>query len=161
MPMHRPHSQWIPQYWLLVSPTTDRPRIPCFDKQLYQLLCNTSWRTDYRRETTEGGSCNPAPMGIVPTSDNMPSIRIASPSNNAVLAANADITLLLRSRNFRDGFVVNSNANFLAAPQQLHASGTVIGHYHIVIERLDALNSTAVNDCSDLCLFQDRHRRQC
>jgi hypothetical protein len=84
----------------------------------------------------------------------MPSIRIASPSNNAVLVANADMTLLLRSSNFRDGFVVNSKTNFLAAPQQLDASGTVIGHYHIVIEQLDSLNSTAVNDVRTFAFFK-------
>jgi hypothetical protein len=93
-------------------------------------------------------------MGIAPAWDNLPSIRIISPSNYAVLVANAEITLLLRSINFHDGVVVNSDTNFLAAPQQLDASGTVIGHYHIVIEQLDALNSTAVNDVRNFTFFK-------
>ncbi|KAJ7481039.1 hypothetical protein B0H11DRAFT_2157784 [Mycena galericulata] len=100
-----------------------------------------------------GGSCNPAPMGQIPSVENLPSVRIYEPSNGLTVAANTTIPLTLFVNNLHSGVFVNPAENFLSAPQQLDSTGNVLGHYHVVIEELDALNTTFPTDSQNFVFF--------
>lgn len=88
------------------------------------------------------GSCNPAPMGIIPSSDNMPSAKFTFPQNFGTLKANQSFTVQMAIKNMEAGFFVNADENYFAAPQQVNAQGQVKGHSHIVIEKLSSLQQT-------------------
>ncbi|KAK1222427.1 hypothetical protein PQX77_014760 [Marasmius sp. AFHP31] len=100
------------------------------------------------------GSCNAAPMGIIPSIDHIPSLKFQFPLNNAVLAVNDPFTIRLGVNNLATGNFVNSQTNYLAAPQQVDSSGLVLGHTAIVIEQLDSLNQTAPTDPSRFSFFK-------
>ncbi|KAI9614438.1 hypothetical protein H4Q26_009594 [Puccinia striiformis f. sp. tritici PST-130] len=74
----------------------------------------------------DAGSCNPTPMGSIPSKEHMPSVRIIGPSPDDVIPP----TLLSMI------FYVPANTYYLA-PQQLNKNGLIKGHSHITIERVD------------------------
>ncbi|KAJ7453075.1 hypothetical protein FB451DRAFT_671382 [Mycena latifolia] len=98
-------------------------------------------------------SCNPAPMGLIPSTDHLPSVRILQPPNLTTLKTNTAIGLELSVSNLHTGVSVNPATNYLAAPQQLDSTGDVLGHYHVVVEELDALNSTIPADIQKFVFF--------
>ncbi|KAJ7907305.1 hypothetical protein B0H13DRAFT_695752 [Mycena leptocephala] len=100
-----------------------------------------------------GGSCNPAPMGLIPTSGNLPAVLINQPTKGTTIAANTTIPLEFFVNNLQSGVVVDVATNFLSAPQQLDSTGNILGHYHVVIEELDALNSTVPTDARNFAFF--------
>jgi len=100
------------------------------------------------------GSCNPAPMGLIPSTDNMPSAKFVFPTNNAVLNANATFNITLAVSNFDSGNFVNADTNYFAAPQQLSPQGQVVGHAHAVVESISALNQTTPTDPNTFVFFK-------
>jgi hypothetical protein len=88
------------------------------------------------------GSCNPAPMGEIPSSDNMPSCKFTNPKNLDTIKANTAFTIEMAIKGMQTGFFVNAEQNYFAAPQQLNAKGQIQGHSHVVIEAIKALDST-------------------
>ena len=102
----------------------------------------------------KSGSCNPAPMGAIPSISNMPSAKFVSPSNLAIIPANKTFQVALAIRGLETGFFVNSNANWYAAPQQLNmTTGNIMGHSHIVIEKLDNLTQATPTDPTKFAFF--------
>ena len=100
------------------------------------------------------GSCNPAPMGVIPSSDNMPSSKFTFPKNLGTLKANQTFTIEMAIRNMQTGFFVNADDNYFAAPQQVNAQGQIQGHSHIVIERLTALDQTIPTNPKNFVFFK-------
>jgi len=100
------------------------------------------------------GSCNPAPMGSIPSISNMPSAKFVSPLNFATVKANTAFTVTLAIQGMETGNFVNAQQNYFAAPQQLNAQGQIIGHSHIVIEALTSLTQTTPNDPSKFAFFK-------
>nr|VWO96546.1 Siderophore exporter MmpL5 [Ganoderma boninense] len=101
------------------------------------------------------GSCNPAPMGVIAASTNMPSSKFVFPANGATIAADTDFTIQMAVRNLATGNFVNAAQNFFAAPQQVDAgSGNIKGHSHVVVELLPSLNSTAPTDPTKFAFFK-------
>ena len=43
----------------------------------------------------QGGSCNPTPMGDIPSVDNMPSVKFQFPPNGGNVAANTEFTIVM------------------------------------------------------------------
>ncbi|KAG2109615.1 uncharacterized protein F5147DRAFT_635006 [Suillus discolor] len=102
----------------------------------------------------QGGSCNPAPMGAIPSTSNMPSAKFVSPNNLAVLPANTTFQVTLAIRGIETGFFVNPDTNYFSAPQQIDpTSGQIQGHAHIVIEALQSLTQTTPTDPSKFAFF--------
>ncbi|KAF7364045.1 hypothetical protein MSAN_01063200 [Mycena sanguinolenta] len=99
------------------------------------------------------GSCNPAPMGLIPTVNNMPSVLITQPAKGATLQANTTFSLQLLVANLETGVFTSFTSNFLSAPQQLNSAGLILGHFHVVIDPLDALDSTFPTDSLDFAYF--------
>ncbi|KIM62196.1 hypothetical protein SCLCIDRAFT_25130 [Scleroderma citrinum Foug A] len=74
------------------------------------------------------GSCNPAPMGAIPSTSNMPSAKFVSPSNLAIIPANTTFQVALAIKGLETGFFVNPDTNWYAAPQQLNmTTGNIMG----------------------------------
>ncbi|EIW53275.1 uncharacterized protein TRAVEDRAFT_133194, partial [Trametes versicolor FP-101664 SS1] len=92
------------------------------------------------------GSCNPAPMGIIASTANMPSTKFIFPQPNATVTANADVTIQLAVRNLETGHMTNVRSTFLAAPQVVNGVGDVQGHVQVVIESLASLDQVSLTD---------------
>ncbi|KAH0838625.1 hypothetical protein J3R83DRAFT_6948 [Lanmaoa asiatica] len=102
----------------------------------------------------KNGSCNPAPMGAIPSTSNMPSAKFVTPVNFAVIPPNATFQITLTVRNLATGYFVNPDTNYLAAPQQLDpTTGLIQGHAHVVIEALESLNQTTPTDPTQFAFF--------
>ncbi|KAL4068379.1 hypothetical protein V8B97DRAFT_1975370 [Scleroderma yunnanense] len=102
----------------------------------------------------KSGSCNPAPMGAIPSTSNMPSAKFVSPSNLAVIPANTTFQVALAVRGLETGFFVNADTNYYAAPQQLNmTTGNIMGHSHVVIEQLDNLTQATPTDPTKFAFF--------
>jgi hypothetical protein len=102
----------------------------------------------------ETGSCNPAPIGTIPSTDNMPSSKFTSPANGDTIAANQAFTVSMAIQNMQTGNFVNAQENYFAAPQQLNGQGQIIGHTHVVIETLSDLGQTTPTNPKQFAFFK-------
>jgi len=100
------------------------------------------------------GSCNPAPMGIIAASTNMPSAKFQNPKNGDVIEPNQSFTVSLAIKHLETGHFVNADTNYFAAPQQTNGGGDIQGHSHIVIEKLSALDQTDPTDPTQFAFFK-------
>ncbi|KAF9527727.1 hypothetical protein CPB83DRAFT_855530 [Crepidotus variabilis] len=100
------------------------------------------------------GSCNPAPIGAIPSVDNIPSSKFESPLNFDTIKAGQSFTVVMNIKNMETGFFVNAQANYFGAPQQLNGQGQVKGHSHIVIEKLDSLKQTTPTNPKVFAFFK-------
>lgn len=100
------------------------------------------------------GSCNPAPMGDIPSSANMPSAKFQSPKNGDTIASNTAFTISMAIKGMETGFFTNAAASYFAAPQQLNSQGQIQGHSHVVIEKLSALDQTTPSDPTKFAFFK-------
>ncbi|KAI0666871.1 hypothetical protein C8Q78DRAFT_427541 [Trametes maxima] len=100
------------------------------------------------------GSCNPAPMGVIAATTNMPSSKFQNPKNGDKIAANKDFTIQMKIAHLETGHFTNAQANYFAAPQVVNAQGDIQGHSHVVVEKIDALDSVAVTDPSKFAFFK-------
>jgi len=57
-------------------------------------------------------------------------------------------------QNLETGNFVNANENYFAAPQQLNALGTIIGHTHFVVEAINGLADTAPTNPQTFAFFK-------
>jgi len=101
-----------------------------------------------------GGSCNPAPMGQIPSTTNQPSCKFTFPKNFDTIEANKDFTVKMAIAGLDTGFFVNALANYYSAPQTLNAQGQIKGHSHVVIEKLTSLSQTTPNDPNQFAFFR-------
>ncbi|KAG2075291.1 hypothetical protein BDR04DRAFT_91849 [Suillus decipiens] len=105
-------------------------------------------------QQVKSGSCNPAPMGAIPSISNMPSAKFVTPNNLAVLPANTTFQVTLAVKGIQTGFFVNADTNYFAAPQQTDpTSGQIQGHAHFVIEALQSLTQTTPTDPTKFSFF--------
>ncbi|KAM5531094.1 hypothetical protein V8D89_015259 [Ganoderma adspersum] len=117
-------------------------------------FCATTNKAITNGQQIKEGSCNPAPMGEIASFNNMPSSKFLSPTNNAKVAANKDFTIQMAIKNLETGSFVNPNTNYFAAPQQVNAQGNIKGHSHVVVEKIDAIDSTTVTDPTKFAFFK-------
>jgi hypothetical protein len=100
------------------------------------------------------GSCNPAPMGLIPSTANLPSAKFVFPTNFATIQANTNFTISMAVAGFETGNFVNAQQNYFAAPQQLNAQGQIIGHSHVVIEQITSFQQTTPTDPTKFAFFK-------
>ncbi|TFY72247.1 hypothetical protein EVG20_g755 [Dentipellis fragilis] len=100
------------------------------------------------------GSCNPAPMGVIASTNNMPASKFVFPKNMQTVKANSKITVQMAINNLETGNFVNANSNYYSAPQQVNAQGNVVGHSHFVIEKLDAIDQTKPTNPGTFAFFK-------
>jgi len=108
--------------------------------------------TDGKQVTT--GSCNPAPIGTIPSVDNMPSSKFVFPKNGGSVTPNTAFTIQMAVKNLATGNFVNAQANYFAAPQQLNGAGQIVGHSHVVVEQLTAIDQTTPTDPRKFAFFK-------
>ncbi|KAJ7748499.1 hypothetical protein DFH07DRAFT_923476 [Mycena maculata] len=100
------------------------------------------------------GSCNPAPIGLIPAVDKMPSAKYLFPTNGATIAANTAFNATLNINNLVTGVFTNAALTYFAAPQTLDSTGLIIGHSHMVIEALTSLDQTTPTDPQKFAFFK-------
>jgi len=100
------------------------------------------------------GSCNPAPIGLIPSVDHMPSAKYLFPKNNSTIKANTDFDAKLNVLNFHTGVFTNAQKTYFAAPQTLDSQGLIIGHSHMVIETLTSIDQDTATDPTKFFFFK-------
>lgn len=93
-------------------------------------------------------------MGSIPSSAKMPSAKFTNPKNGDTIAANTAFTISMAINNLETGNFVNAEENYFSAPQQLNGQGVIIGHSHVVVETLQALDQTTPNDPTKFAFFK-------
>jgi hypothetical protein len=104
----------------------------------------------------ESGSCNPAPIGVIPSTEKMPSSKFTNPKNGDTIPSGADFTISMAIKNLQTGNFVNAKKNYFAAPQQLNGGGTIVGHSHVVVEKLSGLDQTTPTNPKEFIFFKVR-----
>ncbi|OAV96672.1 hypothetical protein, variant [Puccinia triticina 1-1 BBBD Race 1] len=106
-------------------------------------------------QSTHNYSCNSIPMGMIVAPDQMPSCKFKHPHNLSKLKANKSFDIVLEIKKMVTGHFVNPNTSYYAAPQQLsNKTKEVIGHAHVVIQRIPSLKSTSVPDPRKFVFFK-------
>jgi len=100
------------------------------------------------------GSCNPAPIGLIPSTDNMPSAKFSFPANFGTIKANQTFTIEMNIQNLETGHFVNAQENYFSAPQQLNAQGQIQGHSHVVVEQVTSLTDANPSDPRKFAFFK-------
>ncbi|THV05553.1 hypothetical protein K435DRAFT_646895 [Dendrothele bispora CBS 962.96] len=108
--------------------------------------------TNGKQVTT--GSCNPAPLGVLPSVNNMPTSKFIFPKNGAVIQTGEIFTITMAVQNIELGNFVNAQENYFAAPQHLNADGQIIGHTHVTIDPIKSLGDTAPTDPKNFSYFK-------
>ncbi|KAI0771049.1 hypothetical protein BD413DRAFT_493228 [Trametes elegans] len=88
------------------------------------------------------GSCNPAPMGVIASTNNMPSSKFINPKNFGTIKSNTTFTIQMAINHLETGHFVNAQENYFSAPQVVNSQGDIQGHSHVVIDRLSAIDQT-------------------
>jgi hypothetical protein len=101
-----------------------------------------------------GGSCNPAPMGVIPSKDRMPASKFVFPKNGGTVPVNQTFTIQMKIKNLETGNFVNAQQNYFSAPQQLNDQGLIRGHSHVVIQQIPAFDSTEILDPEVFAFFK-------
>ncbi|KAJ7139556.1 hypothetical protein C8R44DRAFT_727594 [Mycena epipterygia] len=100
------------------------------------------------------GSCNPTPIGLIPSVDKMPSAKYNFPKNGDTINANVAFNATLNVANFHTGVFTNAQKTYFAAPQTLDSAGLIIGHSHMVIETLTSLDQITPTDPKKFFFFK-------
>ncbi|KAJ7857601.1 hypothetical protein B0H13DRAFT_2237689 [Mycena leptocephala] len=100
------------------------------------------------------GSCNPVPIGSIPSTANMPSAKFTFPQNMATIAANVPFNISMELKNMQAGSFTNAQKTYFAAPQFLNSGGQIVGHAHFVVEALSAIDQTAPTDPQKFVFFK-------
>ena len=101
-----------------------------------------------------GGSCNNAPMGVIPSVDNMPSAKFISPQNFATFPRNQNITVQIAISHLETGWFTNPLKTYMTSPQDVNMSGDVLGHSHVTVDALTGFNQTTPTDPRNPAFFQ-------
>jgi len=102
----------------------------------------------------KGGSCNPAPMGVLAPSTNMPSSKFVSPKNLDTIKSHTTFEIKMAIKHLETGHFTNADTKYYAAPQRLNSANDIMGHPHFVIEQLSSVTSTVPPDPSKFVYFK-------
>lgn len=93
-------------------------------------------------------------MGVIASTNNMPSAKFQFPQNMGTVNANTNFTVKLAIDHLATGNFVNADANYFSAPQTVNSQGDIVGHSHIVIEQLKSLTDTTPLNPSQFTFFK-------
>jgi len=97
-------------------------------------------------QQVHGGSCNAAPIGVIPSVDNMPSAKFIFPPNFAAVQANETFSIKIAINHLDTGWSTSSQTSYMSAPVVVNAGGDVMGHVHVVIEHVTGFGQTTPTD---------------
>jgi hypothetical protein len=100
------------------------------------------------------GSCNPAPMGVIAATTNMPSSKFVSPVNGQDFGVNTAFDIKMAVNHLQTGNFVNAAANYYSAPQQVNGAGDIIGHTHFTVQDVGSITSTTPLDPTVFAFFK-------
>jgi hypothetical protein len=100
------------------------------------------------------GSCNPAPMGIIPSQDKMTASKFTFPLNLDTIRANTAFTITMKIQGLATGNFVNAEENYYSAPQQVNGDGLVLGHSHVVVQSMNSLRDAEPLDPTVFAFFK-------
>ena len=100
------------------------------------------------------GSCNPAPMGVIAATTNMPSSKFVSPVNGQDFGVNTAFDIKMAVNHLETGNFVNAAANYYSAPQQVNGAGDIIGHTHFTVQDVGSFTSTTPLDPNVFAFFK-------
>ncbi|KAL0567571.1 hypothetical protein V5O48_014422 [Marasmius crinis-equi] len=101
--------------------------------------------TNGQQRRSGGSSCNPIPIGAIPSSDATPSFKFASPKNFDRLDPGKPFMIKLNYKNMVIS-MTDPRIRYLSAPQRLDSNGMIRGYARVVIEALTSLNQTNPTD---------------
>ena len=93
-------------------------------------------------------------MGQIIAQAKAPSCKFTNPKNGDTIKADTTFTMTMAIKNLVTGNFVNAQKSYFAAPATLDGSGILIGHSHVVIEKLDALDSVTPADTTKFAFFK-------
>ncbi|KAL8347473.1 hypothetical protein RB601_003099 [Gaeumannomyces tritici] len=127
------------------------------DSQNFINFCKGRTTTDGKQNTA--GSCNPIPLGRIPSTSQMPSAIITRPGHGARLAAGASVQVTVAVRKLDAGYLVNPAVAYYTAPQDLDDRGRIQGHLHVTVQRLaGGYGAAAPPDPTDFVFFKGLDR---
>lgn len=85
-------------------------------------------------------------MGRILAVDKMPTSKFVFPKNGETIKANSGFTIRMAIKNLQTGSFVNPTTNYYSAPSQTTADGTLIGHSHVVIQKMTSKSQTTILD---------------
>ncbi|KAJ7157846.1 hypothetical protein C8R43DRAFT_367587 [Mycena crocata] len=100
------------------------------------------------------GSCNPAPIGLIPSTANMPSAKFTFPKNFATIPALEPFTISMALQGMEAGHFTNAQKTYFAAPQFLNGKGQIVGHAHFVVEAINSLDQITPTDPKKFVFFK-------
>lgn len=125
---------------------------PTSDPANFINVCAGQTLTNGRQLTT--GSCNGIPMGRIPSTSNMISAIILHPLPTSTIPANTTFPITVQTRNLHAGFLVNPTTNYYTAPQELDEAGKILGHCHVVVQKLGDLNTVSPPLATEFVFFK-------
>lgn len=84
----------------------------------------------------------------------MPSAKFIVPKNGDSFVENTPFTISMAISNLGTGNFVNADENYFAAPQQVNAQGLIVGHSHVTVDFLNALDQTTPTDPKNFAFFK-------
>ncbi|KAK4163984.1 hypothetical protein QBC43DRAFT_211850 [Cladorrhinum sp. PSN259] len=115
-------------------------------------FCSSHTLTNGKQITS--GSCNPIPLGRIPSTEHMVSSLITFPSSSTPVPALRTFNVTILTRGLSAGYLVNPSANYYSAPQDLDSStGEIKGHCHVTIQSLLG-NGEMPLDARDFVFFK-------
>lgn len=93
-------------------------------------------------------------MGVIPSVDNIPSAKIIFPPNFEALAKNSTFTVQVAVNHLETGWFTNPDTTFLSAPVVVNANGDVMGHSHVVVEKLSGFGQTTPTNPMSFVFFK-------
>jgi len=104
--------------------------------------CLTTNLANTEGKQSNNPSCNSAPIGVIPASTKVPSLRFQSPVNQQTLRARQPITFQIKVNNFEAGNQVNLDTNYLTAPQTLNGAGLIKGFVTVACDARTSFQDT-------------------
>jgi len=93
-------------------------------------------------------------MGRILAVDKMPTSKFAFPKNGETIKANTGFTIRMAIKNLQTGNFVNPTTNYYSAPAQTAEDGTLIGHSHVVIQKMTSKSQTTPLDPTVFAFFK-------
>lgn len=117
-------------------------------------FCLTTNKPLTNGQQIKTGSCNPAPMGVIAATTNMPAAKFVNPVNGQNIQANTAFNIQMAVNNLETGNFVNADANYYSAPQQVNAQGDIVGHTHFTVQAVPSFTSTTPLDSTVFAFFK-------
>lgn len=119
--------------FLAIGPDTIPPLPP-------SKFCQDSGLTAADGTQIKQPNCVSLEIGEIPSVDNMVSALIVNPKNTQTIRKDTPFTVEVKIANLATGFFTDPEVDYYQVQQTLDDRGTIQGHSHVVIQRLNGTN---------------------